>query len=126
MTTNQPDPPQYSAPVVEESAVVTTEVTTTGAVTVRSRASSDPEMVRENVERHDAEIDRVPIGREVDAIPGIRQEGDLLYIPVVEEELVITKRLILREEIIVRRIVTTQVTEIPVTLRRTEVTVERD
>ena len=44
-------------------------------------------------------IRRVPVNRVVDVAPKARREGDTMIIPVVEEELVITKRLVLKEEI---------------------------
>lgn len=49
------------------------------------------------------EVTRVRVEREVDAAPPVRQEGDVTIISLVEEVLVLTKRLILREEIHVRR-----------------------
>lgn len=48
--------------------------------------------------RH-AEIERVPIGREVEVPPPVRQEGDTVVIPVLEERLVVVRRLVLTEEI---------------------------
>lgn len=113
-------------PVVEEQAVVRRVATEQGRVRVQQTTSSREEVAEEAVSRTTAEVDRRVINREVDAIPEIRSEGELLYIPVVEEELVVTKRLILREEIVVRRTVETETVRVPVTLRRTEVTVERD
>ena len=49
------------------------------------------------------EIDRVPIGRPVDAIPPVRQEGETTILPVVEEIIVVERRLILREEVRIKR-----------------------
>jgi uncharacterized protein (TIGR02271 family) len=48
-------------------------------------------------------VEHVSVGRYVDAVPDIRQEGDLMILPVVEEEIVVTRRLFLREEVHVRR-----------------------
>lgn len=126
MPDNDQDISQDSALVIEEQAVVAKDVSKSGNITVTSKAVSHTEMIQEIVQHHGAQIDRVNIDREIDAVPEIRQEGDLLYIPVVEEVVVITKRLMLREEIVVRRTVETEQTEIPVTLRRTEVAVERE
>lgn len=49
------------------------------------------------------EVTRVRVDREVDEAPRVRQEGDVTIISLVEEVLVVTKRLFLREEIHVRR-----------------------
>src|SRR6267143_6612133 len=45
------------------------------------------------------EIERVPIGRTIDVVPSISQEGDTTIIPVVEEIVVVERRLVLREEV---------------------------
>ena len=117
---------QIVVPVVEEQAVIRRAATEHGRVRVQQTTSSREAVAQDTVSRTNAEVDRVAINRVVDEVPEIRSEGDLLYIPVIEEELVVTKRLILREEIVVRRTVETETVRIPVTLRRTEVTVERD
>jgi uncharacterized protein (TIGR02271 family) len=59
-----------------------------------------------------AEIHRVPMRREVEAPPPVRQEGDVVIIPVVEEEVVLVRRLVVTEEIHLRL----RVEEVPVTL----------
>ena len=51
----------------------------------------------------DVEVERVPIGRVVEHPPETRQEGDTLVISIVEEILVVERRLVLKEEIRVRR-----------------------
>ncbi|MFD1693079.1 DUF2382 domain-containing protein [Azotobacter chroococcum] len=58
-------------------------------------------------------------------IPQVRQEGDVTVIPVLEEVLVVEKRLVLKEELRVRRVVHEEPHSVPVTLRREQVTVER-
>lgn len=50
-----------------------------------------------------AGVERVPVNRLVDNEPQTRQEGDVTIIPVVEEVLVVEKRLLLKEEIHIRR-----------------------
>ncbi len=42
-------------------------------------------------------VTRVPIGRVVEAVPPIREENGVTIVPVVEEELVLVRRLILKE-----------------------------
>lgn len=50
------------------------------------------------------EIVHVPVGRFVDAVPDIRREDGVLIMPVVEEVLVIERRLRLVEEVHIRRV----------------------
>ena len=67
----------------------------------------------------------MPIQRVVDAPLPVREEHGTLIVPVLEEVLVVEKRLMLKEEIHIRthRVETRQPQQ--VTLRREEVSVER-
>ncbi|RYY06261.1 MAG: DUF2382 domain-containing protein [Alphaproteobacteria bacterium] len=70
-------------------------------------------------------VERVSIGRIVDAVPPVRQEGDVTIISVVEEELVVVRRLVLKEEVHFRRVRTTVPHVETVTLRQQTVSVTR-
>ena len=54
------------------------------------------------------EVERVPIGRVVDVMPAVKDEGDLLVVPVVEETVVVERKLVLKEELHIRRVQTTE------------------
>jgi hypothetical protein len=75
----------------------------------RSAANDDPEPV-EPVEpqwkltSEQISIERVPVNRLVEEPAENRQEGDTLIIPVVEEVLVLQKRILLREELRITKI----------------------
>ena len=90
-------------PLLGEELVVTKLVVETGRVSVRRVTRVESEPIAEGLMRETVEVRREPIGREVDSLPPIREEGDTLVIPVVEERLVIQRRLFLREEVRVRR-----------------------
>ena len=49
------------------------------------------------------EVERVPIGRVIATVPGIREEDGVTIIPVVEERIVVERQLILKEEIRISR-----------------------
>ena len=49
--------------------------------------------------REDCEVERVQVKRILDQPAEIRQDGDTLIIPLMEEVLVVEKRLMLREEL---------------------------
>jgi stress response protein YsnF len=53
------------------------------------------------------EIERVAINRVIDEPVSIRHEGDTTIIPLLEEVLVIEKRLVLREEVHIKKLQTT-------------------
>lgn len=59
----------------------------------------DEELAHERVE-----VERVPIGRMVTTAPPVREEGDTTIIPVVKEIVVVERRLMLTEEVRVRRV----------------------
>ena len=90
-------------PLVEERAVVGKRLVETGRVRVRTRLEQREELVRAELARDEVIVERVPINRPVDAMPDVRQEGEVTIMPVVEEVLVVEKRLMLVEEIHLRR-----------------------
>lgn len=95
---------QETIPLVEERAFVSKRVVEGGRVRVRTRVEEREELVRADLAHDEVEVDRVRIDREIDAVPEVRQDGDLTIIPVVEERLVVEKRLFLVEEIHLRRV----------------------
>ncbi len=76
--------------------------------------------------RHDeVEVERVPVNRAVSELPSVRLEGSTTIIPVVEEVVVVEKRLILVEELHVRRKSVAETRQIPVVLRSEQVRIDR-
>ena len=65
-------------------------------------------LVDETLTHERVEIERVPIGRAVDQIPPVREEGDITIMPVVEEIVVVERRLVLKEEVRIRRVRVTE------------------
>jgi uncharacterized protein (TIGR02271 family) len=112
-------------PVVEESARIEKRTHETGRVVVHVEPhdvvqSVDVPLVEERVD-----VRRVPVNRFVDGPVPTRQEGDTTVVPVMEEVLVVEKRLMLREEVHVTRRRVTSHERQDVTLRREEVRVLR-
>ncbi|MCA1628121.1 MAG: YsnF/AvaK domain-containing protein, partial [Acidobacteria bacterium] len=56
------------------------------------------EIVDELLLKEAVEVERVIINREVDAPVPVRYEGETMIVPVLEEMLVVEKRLVLKEE----------------------------
>jgi uncharacterized protein (TIGR02271 family) len=111
--------------LTEEELRVDKRLVTAGKLRVRTVVDAFEEVVRETLESERFEVNHVPIDREVQAAPVVRTEGDVLIIPVTEEILVVEKRLILKEELHVRRLVSEESVEIPVTVRKQRAVVER-
>ncbi len=72
-----------------------------------SRAASTedplPAVPDEPLLREDCDIVRVPVRKLLDKPAETRQEGDTLIVPLMEEVWVVEKRLMLREELHIRR-----------------------
>ncbi|MFC0409168.1 DUF2382 domain-containing protein [Roseomonas elaeocarpi] len=119
------DDPAEVVPVAEEHVLVTKRVVETGRVRVSLKTEEVTEAVRETLHGRRVEIEHVPIDREVDRVPGTREEDGVLIVPVVEEVLVVEKRLVLKEEIRIRTLDTTEVVDVPVTRRVQAATVLR-
>jgi uncharacterized protein (TIGR02271 family) len=91
-------------PVLVETVDVKRRRRITGAVRVTKRVQTEDNVVELRRAKETVEVERVPINREVSEPPPVRQEGDVTIVPILEEVLVVEKRLVLREELrIIRR-----------------------
>jgi stress response protein YsnF len=113
-------------PLVEETATVGKREVVTGRVRVQTVTDTVEELAHADVQRETVEVTRVPVDRVVETPPEIRTDGDVTILPVVEEVLVVEKRLVLKEELHIRRRIDTETVEVPVTLRKQRAVVERD
>jgi uncharacterized protein (TIGR02271 family) len=112
-------------PVLTEKLTVIKRPVVTGRLRVTKRVRSHQESIEETVQIERAEVERVPIDRIIDIAPEIRYENDTMVISVVEEVLVVEKRLMLREELRISKRQLEQRIKESVSLRSEEVTVER-
>jgi stress response protein YsnF len=92
---------------------------------VRSVVDTIEEVARAALAEDRVEVTRVPLNREVSAAPSVRTEGEVTIVPVMEEVLVVEKRLVLKEELHIRRGVTHENVEVPITLRKQRAVIER-
>lgn len=122
----QDDPTETILPMMAERHSVETRRIVTGRVRVRVETLTEAVPVSADLQGERVEVTRVPVDREVTERPDIRIEGDVTIVPVLEEVLVVETRLVLREEIHLRRLhETVRVTD-AVDLRSQRATVERD
>jgi uncharacterized protein (TIGR02271 family) len=91
-----------------EDATVSRQTVETGRVRVARVTHVRDQLVDELLARTNVEVERVPVDRVIDAIPAVKEEGDLLVVPVVEETVVVERRLVLKEELHIRRVRTTE------------------
>jgi uncharacterized protein (TIGR02271 family) len=94
-------------PVHQEQLHVGIKTVDTGrGVRVSKSVTQQPERLEQTLLRDEVEVTHIPIDEIValDAAPSVRYEGDTLVLPVLEEILVVEKRLRIKEEIRITRI----------------------
>jgi uncharacterized protein (TIGR02271 family) len=94
---------QTVVPVIEEDIKVGKRVVESGRVQIIKRVEERQQLIDEPLLKDVVEIKRIPINRPVDRAVRPREVANVLIIPVMEEVLVVEKRLILKEELHVRR-----------------------
>lgn len=112
-------------PLFEESLSVSRRVVPTSRVQVSRVTHTHEHLVDELLERERVEVERVAIDKPIDHMPSVREEGDCLIFPVVEEVLKIERVLVLKEEVRIRRVKGTERYQERVTLRKQEAVVNR-
>jgi stress response protein YsnF len=112
-------------PLKEETLRVEKRVVATGKVLVRTVADTVEELAEAELEGEEIEVTRVPVGRVVTQAPETRTEDGLTIVPVLEEVLYVEKQLVLKEELHIRRKISTETVSVPVSLRKQRAVVER-
>ncbi|WP_169308866.1 YsnF/AvaK domain-containing protein [Paracoccus gahaiensis] len=111
-------------PVMEERLTITKDRRMTGRVRVSTSTETIDSTLPVELSGTEVHVVRVPIDRRIDEVPEITTSGELTIIPVVEERMVMTRELYLREEIHIRRIDFQDTQEVPVSVRRQTAHVE--
>lgn len=113
-------------PVIAEELEVEKHAVATGRVRLTKTVHEREEVVEAPLLQEEVEVERVTINRVLDAPVEVRYEDATMIIPLMEEVLVVEKRLMLREEIrVTKRQTETHETQ-HVTLRTEEINVERE
>jgi uncharacterized protein (TIGR02271 family) len=115
-----------AVPLLEERLEVKKRTVTTGKVRVVTHTETVEEVVRAVLDGEEADVQTIELDQPVvGPVPQIRTEGDVIIVPVLEEILVVEKRLVLKREIRITKRRTSETVEIPVSLRKQRVKVER-
>lgn len=115
-------------PLLEETAHVSKRLVETGRVRVRTQTEVTEHILRETLRSDAVGVTRVPVDRvikEGEVAPQVRTEAGVTIIPVLEEVLVVEKRLVLKEEIHIHQTTMGQDVEVPVTVHKQHAIVER-
>jgi stress response protein YsnF len=115
-------------PIVEEELQVGKRRIESERIQVRMLTDLAEELVRQELAGEHLEVERVPMDLLIEPgsdLPRIRTEGSVTIFPVLEEVVVVEKRLRLKEEVRITKRVTTETTETPITVRKQRAIVER-
>jgi|SRR5579862_2916399 len=107
-----------------EELVAHKEMRHLGDVEIHTETEEVPGRLEVDAMREEVQVEHIPVGRVVSEREAPRHEGDDLIVPIYEEQLVVTKRLVLREELRIRRVRETETRLFEDTLRREHVVVE--
>jgi uncharacterized protein (TIGR02271 family) len=113
-------------PLAEERIEVAKRAVERGRVVVRKHVDTREEIAEAVLHQDELTVERVPLGVPVDVAPPVREEGDVLIVPVLEEQLVIQTCLILKEELRITRHRRSETFREPVRLRAERVEVARE
>lgn len=124
-TAPQVEDEQMVIPVIEEQVTFDKQVMETGKVRITKRIIEHEELVDVPLMREEISVERIPVNQYVKAVPQTRQEGDIMIIPVVQEQIFYQKRLLLVEELRVRKQILEDHKPQQITLLKEEVEVTR-
>ena len=119
------DEATVAIPVVHEQLHVGKRVEEAGRVRIRKVVREEEQTIDEPLTREEVTVERRAVQRPADGPEPTRTEGDAMIIPVVSEVLVVEKRLMVTEELVVRKRKVEEHRPQTVTVRREEAVVER-
>jgi uncharacterized protein (TIGR02271 family) len=95
-------------------------------VLIKKGIETYPQTIPVEVLHEEVRVERVPANRVLaeGEVATPHQEGDVLVIPIVQEELVVVKRLVVREELRVTKVRVAGVQKVSGTVRRENVSLE--
>ncbi len=94
-------------PLVEEQIKVGKKQVETGRVRLRRETEEHVQAVSVGLATVNWEVEHVPVNQVVESQPEVRQVGETLIFPLVEERMVVRRELWLREEVHVRKVTST-------------------
>jgi stress response protein YsnF len=118
-------PTEVTVPVIEEQVAASAEWRDAGAITVRTVMEEIPQTLTHETERDEVFVERVSVGRVLEEGEEVtqREEDGVTIIPVIVEEAVVVTRRVLAEELRItkRTIPTVQTVQAVVHKERVEI-----
>src|SRR5579864_9492085 len=108
----------------EEQLVANKQLGDLGEIIVRTEIETAPARLEVDAMREEVEVVHEPVGQTVTQRDQPWEEDGVLVVPVYEEQLVVSRRLVLRERLRVRRVRTTERQLFEDTVRRDRLVIE--
>jgi uncharacterized protein (TIGR02271 family) len=121
---NRVETPETVIPVVVEELDVSKRAIPTGGVRVHRRVVEHEEQIDMPLLAEHVDVKRVIVDREVDGPLPVRNDGNTIIVPLVEEVLVVGRRYRLREEVHITKTVREERHRETVIVRRQEADIE--
>lgn len=115
-----------TVPVIKEQIIIDKRTIDTAKVSVSKMVKDRDVQIDISEEHDDIQIERVSVNQIVKTEPTARHEGDTLIIPVLREEVVIEKKLVLVEEVRITRKKKREVRREDINLREEEINISRE
>src|SRR3954447_3315599 len=97
MGEEEPDSEKLS--LVEEQLGVGKRTVERGRIIVRKHVETRDALAEATLHHEEVRVERVPMGVRVATAPAVREEDGVLVVPVLEERLVVSTELVLKEEL---------------------------
>ncbi|HEY1298159.1 MAG TPA: YsnF/AvaK domain-containing protein [Chloroflexota bacterium] len=108
----------------QEELTARKDLQQSGEIILRTRVEEVPGRLEVDAYAEDVEITHEPVGQVVNERGQPWEEDGTLIVPVYEEQLVVSKRLVLRERLRIRKVGTTQRQLFEDTVRREHLVIE--
>jgi uncharacterized protein (TIGR02271 family) len=118
-------PPDQRLELLEEQLKIDKRVVELGRVFIETKVETKQQVVEALLQEEEVEVERVSIDQFVDEVPQIREEDGVLIIPVIEERIVVQTRLVLKEELRVRKTIRQDLVRRTIPLRSEHAVVTR-
>lgn len=112
--------------LAEEQVTLSKQEVVDGRVTITRFTSEHDETINALLNKEKVEVEHVTKAQRVESMPDIREENGVLIVPIVEEEIEIVRKLVLKEELHIRKVQETVPFQEVVTRRKQQVKVERN
>ncbi|MEJ8803781.1 YsnF/AvaK domain-containing protein [Pontibacter sp. H249] len=117
--------PEKTIPVIEERLNVSVQDVEKAKVRVSKQVHEEEVTVDVPFVHEEIDVQRIAKNISIEAIPDVRYEGETMIVPVIKEEIVVQKKLVLVEEIHITKRKVEEHNPQQVRLKKEEIKIDR-